>query len=227
MARERDLHDHFFREAKRNGFRSRAAYKLIEIDDRRKLIPAGGRVLDCGSAPGSWLQVAAPRVGERGLVVGVDLKPIRGPWPEHVRVHEGDLADLDAALLREEGPLFDAVLSDMAPRTTGDRTIDHHGSVNLCHLVLDRCPDLLAPGGGVVVKVLEGEVYPDLLARMKRLFDDVKGFKPKASRAISTEIYAIGQGWRGADDEDRARAERRDETLAPPRPKPVAGWSIG
>lgn len=193
-----EVQDHYFKQAKREGYLSRAAYKLIEIDDRKKLLRKGDRVLDCGAAPGSWLQVAAKRVGPKGEVIGIDLNPISHRFEKNITVIEGDLTKIDAAELLRGGPHFDVVLSDMAPKTTGDRIIDHHRSVRLCEAVLDRCGELLKSGGKIAMKVFEGEVYPDLLARTRGMFEKVKGFKPKASRDSSTEMYIIGEGFRGA-----------------------------
>lgn len=197
MARE--IQDHYFRQAKREGYRARAAYKLIEIDDRRKVLRKGDRVLDCGAAPGAWLQVAARRVGRNGVVVGVDLKPIQAGFREHnIHTIEADFNDVEARTLLESAggdQAFDVIVSDMAPKTTGDRTIDHHQSVRLCHAVLDRCSELLRPGGRVVLKVFEGEAYRDLLDRAGQMFSEVKGFSPKASRHESTEMYVIASGY--------------------------------
>ena len=180
-------------------------------------------MLDCGAAPGSWLQVASKRVGPKGIVVGIDLQPITHRFDAgNVRLIEGDLRDTPAeALLEAAGDgtkRFDVVLSDMAPSTTGDRTIDHHQSVRLCHAVLDRCGDVLAPRGRAVIKVFEGEAYPELLARLRRVFDAAKGFKPKASRPMSTEMYIIALGYRGAEAEPAA------EEPAPPKRRPSPGW---
>lgn len=264
MARE--IHDHFFREAKRQGWRSRAAFKLMEIDDKREVLGRGDLVLDCGCAPGSWMQVAAERIGPRGRVVGIDLKPIRlgeqdsldpaqcvavaadlatVPGSRLLELAAGGGFDADetatdaddgavaepAAAATDAAPTelrrFDVVLSDMAPSTTGDRTIDHHGSVRLCHLVLDRCRDVLAPGGRCVMKVLEGPAYPDLLARARKAFDRARGFKPKASREESTEIFLVAHGYRGADaDPGEAGTAGRHERAHPPAPRggPSRGW---
>jgi 23S rRNA (uridine2552-2'-O)-methyltransferase len=207
----RELHDHYFKQAKREGYLSRAAYKLIEIDDRRKVLARGDRVLDCGAAPGSWLQVASKRVGPRGRVVGIDLTAIDVPGGlANVRVIRGDLRDVPAATLLaaagldEAGGRFDVLLSDMAPSTTGDRTTDHHQSARLVGLVLDLAPELLRKGGNLVAKVLEGETYPDLLARARTIFEAVKGFSPKASRAVSTEIFIVARGYRGPEASEDA-----------------------
>ena len=232
MARE--IHDHYFRQAKREGYLSRAAYKLIEIDDRKQVLKEGDGVVDLGAAPGSWLQVASERVGAGGFVVGIDLKPIRLPRPlPNVRTIVGDAREVSAEEIlgaagcepgspnAAHGGLFRVVLSDMAPSTTGDRTIDHHGSMRLCHVVLARCGELLAPGGNLVLKALEGEAYPELLARCRRLFDAVKGFKPKASRSISSEMYIIARGYRGPAA-DRVREEASGAGRRPSR-----GWGGG
>ena len=136
MARE--LHDHWFKEAKREGWRSRAIYKLIAIDEKRKILRRGDLVLDCGCAPGSWLQYVATQVGDTGAAVGIDLLPM-APLPDaNVHVMEGDLRTVTASTLRDaagitEEAWFDVVLSDMAPNTTGHRDTDHLRSVDLCN----------------------------------------------------------------------------------------------
>ena len=189
MAAQRELHDFFFKEAKRKGYRSRAAYKLSEIDDKRNVLHKGDFVLDLGAAPGSWLQVISERIGEHGKVIGVDLRAIEDGLPNNVVTMQEDVTLLTPESFN--GKLFDVVLSDMAPSTTGTRTIDHHGSVILCHAALDLSATLLKPQGNLVMKVLEGEAYPELLKRCANCFDSVKGFKPKASRAVSTEMFLV------------------------------------
>jgi len=229
----REVQDHYFREAKREGYLSRAAYKLIEIDDRRKILRPGDRVLDCGAAPGSWLQVAAKRVGPRGMVIGIDLQPIRRAFPEgNVRVIEGDVTEIDPIVLRAQtgGQLFDVVLSDMAPRTSGEHSADHFRSVRLCEAVLDRLPVLLRAGGAgaggkLVMKVLEGEQYPELLRRTRAMFDAARGFKPKASRSESTEMYLIGEGFRPDVIAPSPETNAAEEAAPPKRsPRPSPGW---
>ncbi|MFK7960350.1 MAG: RlmE family RNA methyltransferase [Phycisphaerales bacterium] len=225
MTRERDLRDHWFREAKRQGYRSRAAFKLTEIDDKRELFFEGARVLDCGCAPGSWLEVALERVGDRGRVVGVDLKTIRPIDDARLTMLVGDLTAMSADELTEpnRGKRYDAVISDMAPNTTGDRAMDHHGSIRLCHAVVDRCRDVLKLDGACVLKAFEGEAYRDLLERLKACFGSVKGYKPKASRTMSTEMYLIAFGYRGPKH-DPWTADPDEPAPAPPPPKPVRGW---
>jgi len=195
MAGQRELHDHFFKEAKRNGFRSRAAYKLSEIDDKRKIFSKGDTVLDLGAAPGSWIQVASKRVGKKGVVIGVDLQEIDAFDDSQIHTLVCDVNELDIEMMREFLPRdtqsFDVIMSDMAPKTTGNRTIDHHGSMRLCHKAIDLSAKLLKPDGHLVMKLLEGEAYPELLQRAGECFEIAKGFKPKASRAISTELFLV------------------------------------
>ncbi|MFM9181611.1 MAG: SAM-dependent methyltransferase [Phycisphaerales bacterium] len=218
----KDVQDHFFRLAKEEGYRARSAYKLTEIDDRFRILRPGACVLDLGACPGSWMQVAARRVGDRGVVVGIDLKPIdrRGLGP-NVHPMQGDVH----ALVREdlppamEGRLFDAVISDMGPDTSGVPMADSARSVQLCHAMLDRLPFLLRTGGHAVMKVYEGADYPAMLRRAQGLFDEARGFKPKASRAESVEMFVVCRGYRGPAREAGAA---RDPSL--PKGKPSAGW---
>jgi 23S rRNA (uridine2552-2'-O)-methyltransferase len=211
---QRELHDHYFREAKRNGYRSRAAYKLIEIDEKRHILKKGDLVLDLGAAPGSWLQVVSQRIGPDGKVIGVDLSAIDGALPENVVILQDDVTTLTQSSFADE-TVFDVILSDMAPNTTGNKTIDHHGSVRLCHTALDLAATMLKTGGNLVMKVLEGESYPELLNRAIDSFDTAKGYKPKASRSISSEMFIVCLGRR----EDMAQPVQ----IAPPPPS--SGWN--
>ncbi len=230
MARE--LHDHYFKQAKRDGYRSRAAYKLIQIDDKRRILRKNMRVLDCGCAPGSWLQVAAKRIGPGGIVVGIDLKEIP-PLPDaNVSIITGDLTRIVTAELlspiqsdeTRQSVLFDVLLSDMAPATTGDRNIDHHASIRLCESLLDRCDDVLAPGGALVMKVFEGEAYPDLLRKTKTKFGKVKGFRPPASRHESTEMFIIAEAFRSGHGPLDSTEQPETRSAVPAPPKPPSGW---
>lgn len=194
MARE--IQDHWFKEAKRQGFRSRAAFKLIEIDDKRRILTKGRRVLDLGCAPGSWTQVAAQRTAPNGIVVGIDLQVVTGSFRgSPVHLLQGDAAELSDETLEELGldpsSPFDVLLSDMAPSTTGSRDTDHYGSMRLCNLVLDLAAMRLSSGGDLIMKMFEGPGSKDLLERARSMFETVRPAKPKASRSVSREMFIV------------------------------------
>ncbi len=198
---ERQLNDPYVARARAEGYRSRSAFKLIEIDDRFHLLGHGKRVVDLGAAPGGWSEVAAERVGStdaKPLVVAVDLldmDPIPG-----VTILKLDLLDAGAprairAVLAGTRP--DVVLSDMAAPTTGHRQTDHLRTMHLCEAAADFALSELAPGGAFVAKVFRGGTEGELLARLKRAFTSVHHVKPPASRADSIEIYLVARGYRG------------------------------
>lgn len=197
---ERQLNDPYVAQAKREGWRSRAAYKLIEIDERFKLLRPGLRVLDLGAAPGGWAQVVAKKVKSaegKGRVVGIDLLEIDPiPGVEFTRM---DFLDPDAPDRLKEmlGGPADAVISDMAANATGHRKTDHLKIVALAELAADFACEVLAPGGFFLAKVLQGGTENELLARLKRDFATVRHLKPAASRADSAELYVLATGFRG------------------------------
>lgn len=192
---KRVLHDEFFMRAKREGYLARSAYKLAEIQEKRRPLRRGDAVLDLGCAPGAWIQVALEHIGPGGVVVGVDLKPVEASLGPNVRTIVGDVFTLDGAtLVGAAGRPFDAVLSDMAPNTSGAG--DDLLSARLCRRVLELAPAVLGPGGNLVMKVLEGGDYPELLRETRAMFREVKGYKPAASRSVSREIYIIASGGR-------------------------------
>lgn len=194
---ERQLNDPYVREAKTKGYRSRAAFKLLELDRKFHLLRKGGRVLDLGAAPGGWTQVAVARVGATGRVVAADIlsmEPIAGALILEVDM----LAPGTPDRLREAlGGQADLVLSDMAAPTTGHRATDHLRTVALLEAALDLAETVLAPGGAFIGKVFQGGATGELLARFKRLFHDVRHVKPPASRAESIELYLVATGFRG------------------------------
>jgi len=197
---ERQLNDPYVARAKREGYRSRAAYKLIEMDDRYHLFKPGGRIVDLGAAPGGWSQVAAAHVKAKegkGKVVAVDLldmEPIDG-----VEFAVKDFNDPDAPeFIREMlGGHADGVMSDMAANATGHRATDHLRIVALAELAADFACDVLAEGGFFIAKVLQGGTEGQLLTRLKRDFATVRHVKPAASRAGSAELYVLATGFRG------------------------------
>jgi 23S rRNA (uridine2552-2'-O)-methyltransferase len=204
VPRPRKLHDRYFRQAKAEGYAARSAYKLLEINRARRFLHPGDWVVDLGCAPGSWLQVAQQLVGPLGRVVGLDLAPVRIPLAPNVRTVIGDIYAIDPSVLLRTGAeiappqpprMFDAVLSDMAPSTSGHG--DEFLSARLCERVLDLCPQILRPGGTLLMKVLEGEPTPALLARARRMFHTAGMTKPPASRDVSRETYIFARGFGG------------------------------
>ena len=199
---ERQLNDPYVTQARRDGYRSRAAFKLMEIDDKYRLLKPGRRIVDLGAAPGGWSQVAAARVlarEGRGRVIAIDLldmDPIEGVEFQTLDFHDpGALARLRNAL----GGPADGVLSDMAANATGHRKTDHLRIVGLVELAADFAGEVLAPGGFFLAKVLQGGAEGELLGRLKREFAAVRHVKPKASRADSAELYLLATGFRGGD----------------------------
>ena len=197
---ERQLNDPFVAQAKREGFRSRAAYKLIEIDDKYRLFKPGGRIVDLGAAPGGWAQVAAGRVKSRegrGRVIGVDLLEIEPIAGVEFRVMDFHDPQAPVALREWLDGSADGVMSDMAANATGHRKTDHLRIIGLAELAVAFACDVLAPGGFFLAKVFQGGSEGDLLARLKRDFASVRHLKPKASRADSAEMYVLATGFRG------------------------------
>ena len=187
--------DRFHQQAKREGFLARAVYKLSEIDDKFHLFSPGDRVLDLGCAPGSWLQYARQRVGDRGTLVGLDRGPLARP-PAGARLLVGDVMTIDIAELRGELPAFDVVLSDMAPDTSGVRSLDQARSETLFERALEIAIAVLAPGGNFVGKLFQGPDFKKLTEAVRARFDTAKTAKPASSRQISIEQYVIGKGFR-------------------------------
>jgi len=194
----RQLNDPYVAEAKRLGYRSRAAFKLIQLDERFHLLAPGRRVVDLGCAPGGWTQVAVARVGPRGAVVGIDLaetEPVAG-----AALLRGDFreAEAQAAIAASLGGPADVVLSDMAAPATGHAATDHLRIVALAEEAFAFAAGVLRPGGDFVAKVLQGGAEGELLTALKRAFAEVRHAKPPASRDESAETYVVAKGFRGA-----------------------------
>ncbi len=195
---ERQLNDPYVIRAKREGFRSRAAFKLIEIDDKHHLLKPGARVADLGAAPGGWSQVAAKRVGARGRVVGIDILEMDEiPGVEFAQIDFLDPAAPDKLKAMLGGPA-DVVLSDMAANATGHRPTDHLKIMALVETAAEFAREVLKDGGSFLAKVIQGGTESALLAALKRDFATVKHVKPAASRADSAELYVLATGFRGA-----------------------------
>ena len=230
MAQPRKLHDRFFKQAKEEGYAARSAYKLKQIQEKRHILKRGDRVIDLGCAPGSWVQVAGEMVGEKGRVGGIDLQEVTIELPPHARTLVGDIFKTDAlTLLKLATPdgqsprLADVLLSDMAPNTEGGAggLGDHFRSIELCRRVLELAPSLLRPGGNLAMKVFEGEAYPELLKDTQKMFAEVKGYKPEATRDVSREMFIVAKGLRAGV---RVTPEAPTPGLAKPPPAPREGW---
>jgi 23S rRNA (uridine2552-2'-O)-methyltransferase len=198
MSRVRSKREHYYRMAKRLGYRSRAAFKLIQLDRRHRLFSPGDVVVDLGAAPGGWLQVAAERVGGEGFVIGVDLNSIAPLGLANVRTLRADILQPETAeLILDNLPReADVVLSDASPKISGVWTVDHARSVELARGALRIAMRVLRRGGRFVVKVFQGEEFPELVAEVRRHFDFVKVFKPEASRKASAEAYIVARGFK-------------------------------
>lgn len=190
--------DHFFQRAKQRGFRARSAFKLEELVQRFGLVRPGARVLDLGAAPGGFLQVVAKTVGPSGLAVGVDLVPLRPFNEAWVRTAVVDVLADDARAQIEavaEGP-YDAVLSDMAPKTTGVRATDEARSLRLAERALGLAQALGKPGSSFVAKLFMGGDFETFRARLRDVYREVKVVRPEATRSSSVEVYLVGLGLR-------------------------------
>lgn len=191
--------DPFVKKAQLDGYRSRAVYKLLEIDQKHRLFRPGMAVVDLGAAPGGWSQIAADRVGEQGTVVALDrleMDPIPGVVVLQADFEEEEGLEALLAAIPEGGA--DLVMSDMAPNLSGVRGADQARMAALAELALDLVDRVLAPGGGLVVKLFQGEGFDAFVADARSRFAKVAIRKPEASRPRSREVYAVAEGYRGA-----------------------------
>jgi 23S rRNA (uridine2552-2'-O)-methyltransferase len=192
---QRQLNDPYVAEAKKRGYRSRAAFKLLQLDDQLRFLKPGARIVDLGAAPGGWTQVSVERA-KGGVVVGIDItpvEPIAGATVLAKDFYDDDAPDALKALL---GGPADVVLSDMAASATGDPQVDHLRIMALAEAAHDFARQVLKPGGTFVAKVLQGGTERTLLEQLKRDFSKVRHIKPAASRADSAEMYVVGTGFR-------------------------------
>ncbi len=191
--------DTFVRRSRQEGYRSRASYKLLALDDKDRLFRPGMTVLDLGAAPGGWTQVAVAKVGDRGRVVASDILPmdaiagvdfVQGDFTE-----DGVMEEILAVL---DGAPVDLVISDMAPNMSGMKAVDQPRAMLLVELAVDMVHRILKPGGTFVAKVFQGEGFDALIPDLRRVFQNVAVRKPDASRARSREVYVVAKGYRGA-----------------------------
>lgn len=194
---QRQLNDPYVHKARQEGYRSRAAYKMMEIDDKFSLFKPGQKVIDLGAAPGGWTQVAVERI-KGGKVIGIDLQAME-PIPGAILICHDFMADDAPTLLAKalDGQKTDVVLSDMAAPSCGHAPTDHLRIVALCEVALDFALMYLAPGGAFVAKILRGGTEKTLLDSLKKHFTKVKHVKPDASRKDSSEMYVVATGFKG------------------------------
>ena len=187
------VQDHYFKKARKQGFPARSVYKLEEAQKKYRFLKSGQTVLDLGAYPGSWSKYAAGVAGPRGLVVAVDIqKP--GVMADNACVLQRDVYDLKVSELREISPYFDVVLSDMAPKTTGRKDVDHLRSIALAERALVLATELLKPGGTFFCKVFQGEDFPSFRDNCRKSFRSVRVVKPKSSRPESVELFLLCMG---------------------------------
>jgi 23S rRNA (uridine2552-2'-O)-methyltransferase len=210
--REERKRDYYYKKAKRDEYRSRAAFKLLQINNKFKIIKLKDIVIDLGASPGGWSQVAAETVGDEGKVIAVDMKdmlPIRGvAFIKGNALRErtkGDMRDVLRGIKvtpsAQGGAVrdikVDVIISDMAPNISGNYSIDHAKSVELADIVLDYADEFLKRGGNMVVKIFEGDMMQDYFNKIKIKFKVSKRHAPKASRKSSSEVYIVGKGFKG------------------------------
>ncbi len=212
--------DHYHQRAKEEGYRSRASYKLKQIQNRFGVFDEAVYVLDLGAAPGGWLQVAAEHVPEDGLVVGVDLDEIKPLWQPNVVTVVGDMRD--PAVQEEVIGYFDGkadvVLSDMAPDVMGDWSVDQYRQIDLARIALRVADRLLKPDGWFVVKIFQGGEHQRYIKEVKAMFEYVKNYKPRASRKQSAERYIVARGLRPGRELPRVKRGWEDEEDEGPLP---------
>ena len=190
--------DPYVKKSVEEGYRSRASYKLLEIDEKYRLLKPASRVLDLGAAPGGWTQVAAQRVGSKGFILATDILEMDGL--AEVTFIQGDFSEeevFDKLLDEISDQPLDLVMSDMAPNLSGMKDIDQPRSMYLIELALDIAMKTLKPGGNFLTKVFHGEGFDELVKQSRGVFDKVNTVKPDASRSRSRETYLLGRGFRG------------------------------
>ncbi|MFQ5664886.1 MAG: RlmE family RNA methyltransferase [Candidatus Binatia bacterium] len=203
--------DVFYTRAKAAGYRSRAAFKLLQLAEGGRLFHRGARVVDLGAWPGGWLQVAAQQVGRSGKVIGVDLRPIAPLGERNVTTITGDITDPDtqARVAAACAGKADLVLSDLAPKLTGIRARDEALAQALVRCVLRFASGILRPGGKLVVKLFTSPDLPGTLEPLRTLFDDVRLTRPQATRKESAEVYAVASGFHRRQSRDVERCPAR------------------
>ena len=190
--------DYYFHKAKKENFLARSIYKLEEVDQKYKILKKDDLVIDLGYHPGSWIQYTSKKIGDKGLVIGCDIRDInKALLPiKNVRVFQKDVLTIESMEELGVSEQFDVVLSDMAPNTTGIKTVDQDRSLMLVEMVFSLLPKFLKPNGNMVVKVFDSHQAQMFLKDQKKMFNEFHYLKPKSTRSVSKEFFVIGKGFR-------------------------------
>ena len=184
--------DHYYKKAKKEGYSARSVYKLQEINDKKHILKRGQKILELGAAPGSWSEYASKMVGDTGLIVGIDLKERTKQIGNNTVFIKGDVYDIQPDEYHKYAKNYSAVISDMAPATTGNKSLDHLGSVGLCEQALFLSLQLVKKNGYLLVKIFQGGDFQEFVKRMRKHYTKVDIIKPKSSRKESREIFILG-----------------------------------
>jgi 23S rRNA (uridine2552-2'-O)-methyltransferase len=190
--------DHYFEKAKKENYLARSIYKLEEIDEKYKVLKPGMKVVDLGYFPGSWTQYASKVIGDEGIVVGIDIQAVNKKLVgvKNVRIYQKDIFDIQDLTQLGVEDQFDVVLSDMAPSTTGMKSLDQDRSLNLVESVFELLPRFLKKGGNFVIKVFDSQHAQNYLKEQKNLFNEFHYLKPKSTRSVSKEFFVIGKNFK-------------------------------
>lgn len=189
--------DHYFNKAKKENFVARSIYKLEEIDNKYNVLKKGDKVFDLGYYPGSWVQYTSRKIGNDGFVVGIDIKEVNQKMNmiPNVRVYKKDVNDIQSLSELEVDDKFDAVVSDMAPNTTGIKSVDQARSLQLVEMVFHHLDAFLKPGGNFVIKVFDSNDAQMFLKEQRKRFKEYNYLKPKSTRSVSKEFFVVGKGY--------------------------------
>ena len=200
MSKWKSEHDreHYYKKAKKERYRSRASFKLLQLNNKFKIIKEGFKVLDLGAAPGGWSQVALELVGDDGLVLAVDLQRIKKFENENFHFIKGDFTQKETInrIYETLDNKADVIISDASPKLSGIKDIDHLISIELAETVLNIAGEILKPGGNIIIKAFQGAEYKNLLQKIKKMFRLVKTTKPQSSKQKSSEMYIVAKGFR-------------------------------
>ncbi|MGQ9744452.1 MAG: RlmE family RNA methyltransferase [Dissulfurimicrobium sp.] len=200
----KEVQDFYFKKAKKEGFPARSVYKLKEVQEKYSFLAPGQKVIDLGASPGSWTRYAAQIIGEKGHIVAVDIN-VMPTIPSNASFFRLNVFDMDISKFKEISPVFDVVLSDMAPKTSGVKDVDHLKSIALSKMAFHIAVRLLNRGGVFFCKVFQGRDFPGFLDDCRLHFKYVKALKPKSSRSESVEMFVLCTGFKGRY-EDRSKS---------------------